>query len=320
MDVAIIGGAGTIGATTAYTLSVLRPNIDVTLVDVAGDAAAGHAIDMRTALGHAAHPAGVGFPSTDSGTVRSEDPGPESVEDADCIVMAASVPRPEDSAGRGGRLAFLERNSEMVTEISSWLGQVDPRPIVTVTNPLDPINYRVFRALDWDRRYCLGYALSETARLADELARRADVPPAAISCPTMGEHGEHLVPILSRATVDGVSVSFSADERDEITEAVKDAPWDVIELRGPEETSRWVTGRGVASLVTSILEGGPADPVCCSVPLDGEYGYRDVSLSVPVKLSADGVEDIVEWELSAAERRALDEAADAVGELCRETE
>ena len=317
MNVAVIGGAGTIGATTAYTLSMLRPNIDVTLVDIAEDAAAGHAIDMRTALGHAAHPAGVGVSNTGSGTVQSAEPGPKSVADADCVVVAASVPRPEDSAGRGGRLAFLERNSEMIAEIGSWLGQVEPRPVVTVTNPLDPINYRVYRALRWDRRYCIGYSLSETARLADLLARRAGVPPAAVSCPTMGEHGEHLVPVFSRATVDGEPVSFSADERDEITEAVKDAPWDVIRLRGPEETSRWVTGRGVASLVASILDGGPTDPVCCSVPLDGEYGYRDLSLSVPIRLSADGVEDTVEWELSETERRALDEAADAVGELCR---
>jgi malate dehydrogenase len=317
MDVAVIGSAGTIGATTAYTLSVMRPDADVTLVDVASDAATGHAIDIRTSLGHVAHPVGMGHSSTDTGTVRSAEPGVESVEGADCVVVAASVPRPDDSAGRGGRLAFLERNSEMVAEIGSWLGQIDPRPVVTVTNPLDPINYRLYKALDWDRRYCIGYSLSETARLADQLASQVGVSPAAVSCPTMGEHGEHLVPVFSRATVNGESVSLSADEREEITEAVKDAPWDVIQLRGSEETSRWVTSRGVASLVVSILEGGPADPVCCSVPLDGEYGYRDLSISVPVRLSADGVEDIVEWNLSAPERRAFDEAADAVGELCR---
>lgn len=317
MNVAVIGGAGTIGATTAYTLSVLRPNVDVTLVDVDADAAAGHAIDMRTALGHAAHPAGVGFSNADTGTVRSAGPGAESVEDADCVVVAASVPRPEDTAGRGGRLAFLERNREMVEEIGSWLGEVDPRPVVTVTNPLDPMNYRMYRALGWDRRYCIGYSLSETARVADQLARRADVPPASVSCPTMGEHGENMVPVFSRATVDGESVSITADEREEITESVKDVPWDVIQLRGPEETSRWVTGRGVASLVASILDGGPTDPVCLSVPLDGEYGYRDLSLSVPVRLSADGVADVVEWDLAPAERQALDAAADAVGTQCR---
>ncbi|WP_458186961.1 malate dehydrogenase [Haladaptatus sp. NG-WS-4] len=317
MEVAIIGGAGTIGATTAYTLSVLEPTIDVTLVDVADDEATGHALDMRTALGHAAHRAGVGFSDTGSGTVRSAEPGPEAVEDADCIVVAASVPRPEDTAGRGGRLAFLERNSEMVADIGSWVGEVEPRPVVTVTNPLDPINYRLYRALGWDRRYCIGYSLSETARLADQLARRAGVAPAKVSCPTLGEHGEHMIPVFSRATIDGEPVSLSADEREQITEAVKDVPWDVIQLRGHEETSRWVTGRGIASLVVSILEGGPSDPVCLSVPLDGEYGYRGLALSVPVRLSADGVEDIVEWELSAAERRALDEAAEAVDELCR---
>ena len=316
MNVAVVGGAGTVGATTAYTLSLLEPDATVTLVDVAGDAAAGHTLDMRTALGHAAHPAGAGFPAG-AGTVRSAEPGAEAVADADCVVVAASVPRPADSAERGGRLTFLERNAELVEDVASWLGRVDPRPVVTVTNPLDPINYALHRALGWDRRYCLGYALSETARLADQLARRAGVPPAAVSCPTMGEHGEHLVPVFSRATVGGEPVSYTADERERITEAVKDAPYDVIRLRGPEDTSRWVTARGVASLVAALLDGGPDEPVCCSVPLDGEYGYRGLSLSVPVRLSADGVEEIVEWELSALERAALDEAAEVVGAQCR---
>lgn len=315
MNVTVIGGAGTIGATTAYTLTLLAPDVDVTLVDVRDDAAEGHAIDMRTGLGHAAHSADAVGPSS-TGTVATTAPTPEAVADADCVVMAASVPRPDDSAKRGGRRNFLERNGELVADIASWLGAVEPCPVVTVTNPLDPINYRLWRALEWDRRYCIGYALSETARLADQIARRVDAPPADISCPTMGEHGEHLVPVFSRATVRGEPVSFSSDERTAMTEAVKDAPYDVISLRGPAETSRWVTARGTASLVATLLDGGPDEPLCCSVPLDGEYGYRDLSLSVPVRLSANGVESIVEWELTDAERAALDEAAAAVGELC----
>ncbi len=316
MNVSVIGGAGTIGATTAYTLTLLDPDVDVTVVDVDEGAARGHAIDIRTSIGHGSHPAGAMDPPG-NGTVTAAAPGPEAVADADCIVVAASIPRPNDSAKRGGRLSFLERNGELVDGIASWMKSVEPRPVVTVTNPLDPINHRMWRALGWDRRYCLGYALSETARLADQVARHADVHPSDVSCPTMGEHGEHLVPLFSRLTVDGESVSLSADERERISEAVKDVPYDIMALRGAEETSRWVTSRGVASLVASLLDGGPDEPVCCSVPLDGEYGYDGLSLSVPTRLSSDGVEEIVEWELSPTERMALDEAAEAVGELCQ---
>jgi malate dehydrogenase len=316
MKVAVIGGAGTIGVTTAYTLTLLDPDVDVTLVDARGDAAEGHAIDIRTSLGHSSHPAGAMGP-TGSGTVTAATPGPEAVADADCIVVTASVPRPADSAKRGGRRSFLERNGELVDDIASWMGPVEPRPVVTVTNPLDPINHRLWRALGWDRRYCLGYSLSETARLADQVARHADVRPSDVTCHTMGQHGEHLVPLFSRTTVGGERVALSPDERERISEAVKDVPYDIMSLRGSEETSRWVTSRGVASLVASMLDGGPDEPVCCSVPLDGEYGYHDLSLSVPVRLSENGVEGIVEWDLSQSERTALDEAAEAVGELCQ---
>lgn len=315
MEVAVVGGAGTVGSTAAFALGRLLPDAGVRLVDVDADAAEGHAIDLRHAGAHIANPVGRHGGAAPV-EVRSAPPEPEGLADADCVVVTASVPRPEGGAERGGRTSFLERNREVADEVAAWLRANEPVPVVVVTNPVDRITYRLWRATGWPRGRFLGYSLSETARLADKLAAMADADPGEVSCPVLGEHGEHVVPAFSRATVGGEPLSLSPEQRREAVEYVRDVPYDVMGLRGAHESSRWATGRGVGLLVTSLLSGGPDEPVCLSTPLSGEYGYEDVCLSVPLALGAEGVEEIHEWDLPDPERERLDAAYRAVRRTC----
>lgn len=308
-EVAVVGGAGVVGATVSYELATA--GVGVTLVDVDERAADAHAVDVRHALAHAAHAVGRPERLPESG-VRAAPPGSASVESADCVVMTASAPRPEAGAQRGGRARFLRANREVAADVAAWLGRVDPRPVVVVSNPLDRIAHHVWSALGWPRERVVGYSLSETARVADAIARLRDATPREVSCPVLGEHGEHIVPAFSRATVRGEPADLSADEREEVREYARDIPYRIMGWRGASETSRWVTGRGVALLVRRLLDGGVDDPVCLSTPLDGEYGYEDVCLSVPVTLSGEGVERIHEWDLPADERERLDDACRAI--------
>lgn len=313
MDVLIVGG-GTVGSTVAYTLSVLNPSANVTLADIRSDVAKGHAIDLRHSTRHAAH--GVGRPDFDTedlGTVRAGEPNSEAVAEADCVVITASAPRPEGGDERGGRLSFLDENLAIADEVAKRLRTTDPTPVVVVSNPVDHITYRLWSRTDWPRRYFLGYSLSETARIADEIARIADVSPREVYCPILGEHGEHVVPVFSRATVEGEPLDLSPQERDEIIEYVRDVPYDVLNLRGASDSSRWVTGRGVAATVARLRDGAAAEsPVCFSTPLDGEYGFEDVSLSVPIRLGEAGVEEILEWSLPEDERARFERAYRAI--------
>jgi len=313
MDVLVVGGGGTIGSTVAYTLSVRDPETNVTLVDSDADAAEGHAIDVRHSTRHVAHDLGrPDFGPEGPGTVRAAAASPSLVEAADCVVVTASAPRPEGGDARGGRLTFLERNLEIADEIAGWLGEAAPTPVVVVSNPVDRITHRLYRRTGWPRWHFLGYSLSETARIADEIARRTDVPPREVYCPILGEHGEHVVPLFSRATVGGDPVEFSEAEREAIVEYVRNVPYDVLELRGARDSSRWVTARGVATIVRRLDDGRAEAPACLSTPLDGEYGFEDVSLSVPVELDAEGVGEIVEWDLADEERAAFEAAYRAV--------
>lgn len=317
MNVLLVGGGGTIGSTVAYTLTAQYPTATVTLADPRTDVADAHAIDLRHSLCHVVHAAGrSSFGDERPGTVTtidpSADPTQEFVDAADVIVVTASVARPADSFERGGRLSVLERNLEIAADVGDWIGDAEPTPTIVVSNPSDRVTHRLWEKSGWPRRCFLGYSLSESARIADELARRFDVSPADVYCPILGEHGEHMVPLFSRATVDGEPVDIAPTDREAILDYVRDVPYDVIGMRGGDDSSRWVTGRGLATIVSRLVDGGTDEPVCLSTPLDGEYGLEGVSVSVPVLLGADGVAEIVDWELTSTEREQLERAGAAV--------
>ena len=304
MEVAIIGGAGTVGSTTAYTLAVERPDVDVKLVDIAEEAAAGHAIDIRHArtLSQLPQFTGKGTVNVVDATASETD----SLSTADIAVVAASVPRPTGAAKRGGRSRFLDRNRELATTVASMLANRDPMPTIVVTNPVDQITYRLWQETGWQRGYFLGYTLSETARAADKISEICAVSASSVYCPIVGEHGEHVVPLFSRLTVDREPITLTEQERKEVREYVRNVPYDVINLRGQAETSRWVSGHGVARLTQAVLDGGlDSDPIALSVPLDGEYGFTDVCLSVPVRFGRAGIEQVLEWHLNDEERERL---------------
>jgi malate dehydrogenase len=306
--VAVVGGAGTIGTTAAYTLGVDRPDVDVRLCDVAGDDAAGHAIDLRHARCHTAHALGDPGPT---GEVTAVDPGPDAVRGVDCVLVTASVPRPTER-GEEGRNAWWPANREVAESVGGWLAEADPVPVLSVTNPLDRYLAVLHAESGWPRHRFVGYSLSETARMADAIARHVGADPAAVDCPILGEHGEHMVPAYSRATVGDEPFDPSPAERESLLAETKAAPYDVIDLRGGEDSSRWVTARGVALVVERILDGGGEGTVCLSTPLDGEYGIEGVPVSVPVELGPEGVERVIEWELSPEERRGVARAAEAI--------
>lgn len=345
MHICILGGAGTIGATTAYTLSLTRPDWHLSLVDPSHAPATGHARDIETALAHAAHPVGApltpatlpssatvtAYPSltelaaaysptelaADSADQLSTE-APDETEPApsppDVFVVAASVPRPDGAASRGERQSFLARNRDVIDDIAGDLAPFPPTPVILVSNPVDQLTYRLWKQTPdtWTRDKFIGYSLSETARTAWVIARRRDVSPAAVTCPVMGEHGENMVPVFSRAQIHGEPVGFTEEAQTVIRDTVRDLPYDIIRQRGEAETSRWVTGRGAALLASALGENSDHRPICVSTPLAGEYGYQHVALSVPVTLTGDGITEIHHWELSDRERTQLDAAYDAV--------
>lgn len=317
MRVTVIGGAGSVGATIAYTLATTVPDVEIGLVDVDEEAASGHGTDVEHSMYHGTHAAGEAIASdvkSGRGPVSVESPGPEALQRADCLVFAFNVSRPAEAVGRGGRESYYAENRRVADEFGERMASVDPVPAVVVTNPVDRITHRLWKRSGWPRSVFVGYALSETARAAAEIGRLLDVDPNGVHCPMMGEHGENVVPVLSRATADGRPVDLSVEERRQLLDYIREIPYDVMRQRGAEESSRWVSGRGAAAVVHAIRRGGTDEPVCLSVPLSGEYGFDGVSMSVPVVLSSDGWERIERWSLTDWERDRLEDAHESLAE------
>jgi malate dehydrogenase len=256
-------------------------------------------------MAHSAHAVGRG---TNGGKILSVKSGVDSITGVDCVVVTASAQRPSGANRRGGRREWLVDNLAIAKTIGAWLQQATPVPVVVVTNPIDIITYELYLRSDWPAQYFLGYSLSETARIADKIASLLDVPHEAVYCPVLGEHGENIVPVFSRATVNSDPIDFDESERRTVLDYVRDVPYTVMDLRGAGESSRWVTGRGASLLAQKVLEGGVHSPVGLSTPLAGEYGYSGVALSVPVMFGKTGVQEIVKWELSSWERKRFDDA------------
>jgi len=322
MHVAIVGGASTIATTVAHTLAGVTPTVDVSLVDINEGAAWAHAKDITHATYHFSNAPGSTTAGDEVGTIQAGTPDELGELDPDFIVFNAAAPQPEDATDRGAREAELDRNLPIVKSVAEDLRPLDPTPLLVVTNPIDRLVYQFYSLLEWPRRYFLGYSLSETARMADAIGTELAVPQNDVYCPMMGEHGENVVPILSRTRVDGEPVETEPLDREELLEYVRDIPFEIAKERGVAETSRWVTSAGIARVIRSVIagssDGGDGhrgrldEPFCLSTPLSGEYGYEDLALSVPVDLDADGVREIHEWDLAPEETSDLAVAANAV--------
>lgn len=306
MHVTVLG-TGTIGSTVAYNLAT--SGLTVRVADTDEGKSRGHAVDISHSIAHAAHPIGRGLVN---GKIESVSPGPEAVAGADCIVVTASAPRPAGASQRGGRAEWLDDNLEIVREIGKWFRETTPCPVIVVTNPVDAITYELYRQSQWPAKRFLGYSLSESARIAHTLARDHDVRYEDVYCPVLGEHGEHMVPVFSRATIRGEEITLDEERKQDLLDQIRDVPYRVVDLRGASESSRWVTGRGAALIAQRLLDGGVAEPIGLSTPLDGEYGYKNVALSVPMTLDGDGVREIVDWQLSAWEQARMNDAYRAV--------
>ena len=314
MKIAIIGGASTIGTTVAYTLASTDPSAEVYLVDKAEKVAWAHAKDIYHALYHAAN-APVLSHIDSFGTI--EGTGTDELEriSPDVVIITAAATKPEDKeVDESAREIQLQANIPIMEDIASQLATIDPVPVIMVTNPIDRLTYYLWQLVGWSRHYFIGYSLSETARAADALAQNVDAHPCEVYCPIMGEHGRGIVPILSKATVDGDAIEVNPSLREEVIAYTRQIPFDIAAHRGVAETSRWVTSAGVTRLVRELYSSDSSNPFCLSTPLLGEYGIDRGCLSVPVTLSPEGVRDILEWDLLPEEIDAVQQAHEKIWE------
>jgi malate dehydrogenase len=291
--VSIVGAAGTVGAAAGYSIALQDVVDELVFVDIPEqeDVTVGQAADTNHGIAY------------DSNTeVRQGDYA--ATAGSDVVVITAGLPRsPGDS-----RLDLADDNAPIMEDIQSSLAEHNDGFVsVTTSNPVDLLNRHLYETGDRPREHVVGFGgRLDSARFRYVLSERFDVPVSNVEATILGEHGDAQVPVFSKVRVDGRDLDFDDGEREEILEDLQESAMNVIERKGATE---WGPAQGVAHTVNAILRD-TGEVLPASVKLQGEYGHDGVAFGVPVKLGADGVEEVVEWDLDAFEAEGMVEAAE----------
>jgi malate dehydrogenase len=295
--VSIVGAAGTVGAAAGYNLALRDVADEVVFVDIPGkeDETIGQAADANH---------GVAYDSNTEVTQGTY----EDTAGSDVVVITAGIPRQPGQT----RIDLAGDNAPIMEDIGSSLAEHnDDFVTVTTSNPVDLLNRHLYESGDRDRHKVVGFGgRLDSARFRYVLSQRFDAPVQNVEATILGEHGDAQVPVFSKVRVNGADPDFSDDEREDILEELQQSAMDVIERKG---ATQWGPATGVAHMVEAILRD-TGEVLPGSVVLDGEYGLDDVGLGVPVKLGSNGVEEVVEWDLTEYERDQLGEAAEKLSE------
>ncbi|HVF61740.1 MAG TPA: malate dehydrogenase [Thermoanaerobaculia bacterium] len=291
-------GAGNVGATAAQRIAE-ADLADVVMVDVAGDLAAGKALDMMESA-----PV-LGFNARIEG---GSDYAPTAGSDV-CVVTAGIARKPGMS-----RDDLLRTNAGITRQVIEQLVRHSPDTIlIMVTNPLDAMCEVARRVSGFPRERVFGMAgVLDAARMRYFIAAELGVSVEDVDAFVLGGHGDTMVPLPRYATVNGVPLPqlLPAERIEAINQRTRDGG---IEIVNYYKTGSAYYAPAAASyeMVAAVLHD-KKKILPCAVLLQGEYGLNDLFVGVPVKLGQGGVEQVIELELTAEERTALDRSAEAV--------
>jgi len=298
--VSIIGGAGRVGATSAYALKLGRTCKELVLVDAAAEAARGEALD----LGHGR--AATGGPRVQAGDYQA-------LSGSDVVVVTAGLRRrPEES-----RLQLIERNAALFRSIVREVQPVELAPdavLLVVTNPVDVLTYLAASELGWPAGRAIGLGtVLDTLRFRSLLGEKLGVDPSRVEALILGEHGDSMVPVLSGLRYEGRPLtalpSYSQAAVQEAFDATRTAGAQCLKLKGG---AGYAVGLAVREVVTAILEDSDAVLPVSTLHDSGEFG--GVALSLPTRVGRRGVRGVVDIDLSEDECRGLARSAEVLRE------
>ncbi|HEY7197079.1 MAG TPA: malate dehydrogenase [Gaiellaceae bacterium] len=293
-------GAGNVGSTAAQEIA-RRDYADVVLVDIKENLPQGKALDMNQAG------AVLGYEPKIVGSNGYEETGGSEV-----VVITAGLPR---SPGMS-RDDLVTTNEKIVASVTEAVIAESPDAVlIVVSNPLDAMCHVAKNVSRWPKERVFGMAgILDTARFSAFIAWETGASVKDVTAMVLGGHGDQMVPVVSATSVGGVPLrKLVADDRIEaMVERTRKGGGEIVNLLG---TSAWYApGAAAAQMVDAVcLDEKRVLP--CTAYLEGEYGIEGLYMGVPVKLGAGGVEEIVELDLTDAERDELTGSADAVREV-----
>lgn len=293
-------GAGNVGATTAQYCLELELG-DVVLTDIVEGLPQGKALDM-TEAGPIR-----GYSAACIGTNDYSD-----IKGASLVIVTAGLPRKPGMT----RLDLLEKNGAIISGICENIKRYAPDAVVImVTNPLDVMANLAWRKLGFPRNRVIGMAgCLDSARMRAFVAMELNVSMKNVDAMVLGSHGDAMVPLPRYTTVSGIPVTqlLSQDRIEAINARTRDGGGEIVRLL-KTGSAYYAPAAGAARMAQAVLRN-ERQVLPCAVLLEGEYGLDNVFMGVPCILGGNGMEGVIELELTQAERQALHHSADEVRE------
>jgi len=291
-------GAGRVGAQAA--LEVASAGIDdVTLVDIMPGLAEGEAMDISQKIAETGVDVEVRG-STDYSTLRG----------SDIVVITAGLARKPGMT----RMDLLEKNAGIVSAVAKEVAKHAPGSVaLTVTNPMDVMNYVVLRRTGFPKGKVVGMGgLLDLSRFKSTICAMLDISHSSITSLVIGEHGENMLPLARFTSAGGVPLTALMDETQiaQAMEATKRIAIDVISKKGATVDA---PANGVVRMVKAIA-WDRKEVIPASAYLEGEYGVSGLCIGVPLVLGGNGVEKILKLDLNEKEKAQFMKGAQTIRE------
>jgi malate dehydrogenase len=291
-------GAGNVGATAAMYLAELDI-ADVVLVDVLEDMTKGKALDMAEAAPVLRFNCRI---TNDFNNIKG----------SDIIVITAGIPRKPGMS----RDDLLFTNQDIIGSLVKKVAPLAPDAIlIIVTNPLDAMCHVAHKASGFPKNRIIGMAgVLDSSRFAAFIAMELDISIENIQAFVLGGHGDTMVPLPRFTSVAGIPVTrFINNERlNAIIERTRNGGAEITNLL--KTSAYYAPASAIREMAEAILKD-KKKIMPCSAYLEGEYGIRNMFVGVPVKLGSNGVEQIIEVELTESEKEELKKSVDSVKSL-----
>jgi malate dehydrogenase len=298
----VLIGAGNIGGELAAYAA--REELgDVVLFDIPEKEglAKGKALDLEQ------NGSILGYDARISGTASWDD-----CAGADVVIVTAGVPRKPGMS----RDDLLGINLKIIRSVAEQVKQrCKDAFVIVISNPLDAMVYEMKRVTGFAKQKVVGMAgVLDAARMQLFLARELGCSVRDVRPMVLGGHGDSMVPVTSYCTVNGVPVRqlLAKDKLDAIVARTAGGGGEIVKLMG---TSAYYAPASAAIAMARAYLHDEKRMMAAAAYCEGEYGYRDLYIGVPVIIGAGGVEKIVSIELSAEEKANLDKSSAAVREL-----
>jgi malate dehydrogenase len=292
-------GAGNIGGELAR-LCANKELGDVILFDIPAkeNFAKGKALDLEQ------NGAVLGYDSAIKGSGKWED-----LQGADVLIVTAGIPRKPGQS----RDDLVAVNLPIIRDVANNAKKFCPDAfVIVISNPLDAMVYEYKRVTGCDKSKIAGMAgVLDSARFQLFLAREANVSVKDVRAMVLGGHGDDMVPVLSMTTINGVPATtlIAKDKLQAIVERTRKGGGEIVNLMG---TSAYYAPASAAVAMAEAYLLDQKRLLPCAAYLDGEYGYKDLFMGVPVVVGGKGVEKIVQIPLTDEEKGMLAKSAQSV--------